>query len=77
MSRLGQVIQQLFRKESESAVRVSPGTIEALNSQGEHLVSVDGSVVAARSVTDENIRIGDIVNVLFAGTHVLILGGKK
>jgi len=77
MGRLSQVIQSLLRREADNAVRVADGTVETLNPYGDHTVSVDGGTILARSISDENIRVGDIVKVLFAGQHVLILGGKK
>jgi hypothetical protein len=53
------------------------GTIQTLGNFGDHLVLIDGEVVTARVTTDEDFRVGQIVNVQVSLTNAVILGGAR
>jgi len=75
MATLGRLIRRIAEEES-SRMRLIEGTLDALGVRGEHVLSVSGQQVVGRSVTDENLRVGDQVTLLMTGSDVLILGGR-
>ena len=75
MACIEQLVKSLMEQERGS-LDILEGSIEMLHPYGEHIVLLDDGPVAARSVTDENLKVGDLVSVLVAGGHTIILGGK-
>lgn len=75
MACIEQLVKSLMEQECGS-LDIREGSIELLHPYGEHIVLLDDGPVVARSVTDENMKVGDIVSVLVAGDQTLILGGK-
>lgn len=77
MMRLGALIRQVVQGEVGARQEMLTGTIQALNGNGEHYVTTAAGLIVARSVTDENVKVGDLVTLLMSGPDVLILGGVK
>jgi len=77
MANLGALIRQVVQEEVGARQEMLIGTIQTLNGNGEHYVTTDVGLIVARSVTDEQVRVGDIVTLLMSGSEIVILGGAK
>jgi hypothetical protein len=76
MASLGSLIRSIMGLESAST-GLKRGTIQKLGNFGDHIVLIDGTPVVARITTDEDFRVGQIVNVQVSLTNAVILGGAR